>query len=125
MDKICAEYLLSGEQLIAWKVDTQTGKSFGPTYLGTKFQNASFLRAREDSIFHVRTSISGILLCGFGNYRPPIVGVLHPNADRPFDPALLPRIPFAHIKLDIPAGSSTIAWANDDQEPYNLAHVKK
>ena len=115
MDEHCAEYLLTGEQLITWKVNPATGKSFGPTYLSTQFRNAAFLRPGDYSIAHARTSISGILLCGFGRFSASILGLLHPNADRAFDPALLPRIPFAGLHVDIFAGKLAVCWSNDLQ----------
>src|SRR6266478_21778 len=77
MDRLCANSLLTGEPMITWNVDTTTGESVGPTWESTNLKWASFIKPRACSIVNARTSISAILLCGFGRLPASIIGVLH------------------------------------------------
>jgi hypothetical protein len=113
MDRVCANSLLTGEPMITWNVDTRTGESVGPTWQSTTLKLASFIKPGACSIVNARTSISGILLCGFGSQPASIVGVLHPGADRPFKPELLPRIPFGQVRIDHAARQLVTRWPDD------------
>jgi len=113
MDRLCASNLLTGEPMITWNIDTRTGASVGDTYQSTKLKYASFLKPGECSIINARTSISGILLCGFGVVPASIIGVLHPEADRPFRPELLPRIPFGEVQIDYEKHRLTAVWQGE------------
>jgi hypothetical protein len=66
MDRFCANSLLTGEAMITWSVDARTGASVGETYQSTNLKYASFIKPGDCSIINARTSISGILLYGFG-----------------------------------------------------------
>lgn len=110
MGRFCANSLLTGEPMISWDVDAATGASVGETYQSTNLQFASFIRPGDCSIVNARTSISGILLCGFGVFPASIIGVLHPRADRPFRPELLPRIPFGEVRIDRQKRQLTTVW---------------
>lgn len=133
MDKSCANALLTGEPMITWNVDPTSGESVGPTWHSTNLKNASFVIAREFSVLgsdsdtsteysmvNVRRSISGILLCGFGLLPPPIFGVLHPEADRPFKPELLPQIPFGRLRIDHAEGRLMTEWCNEKQATHDM-----
>jgi hypothetical protein len=114
MDRFCANSLLTGEPLITWNIDTRTGQSVGPTWQSTELKYASFIKSDTCSIINARTSISGILLCGFGCLPASIVGVLHPEADRPFNPELLPHIPFGQVRIDHAARTLVTLWPDDE-----------
>jgi hypothetical protein len=113
MDRLCANSLLTGEPMITWDVDTRTGASVGDTYLSTNLKYASFIKPGNCSIMNARTSISGILLCGFGVRPASIIGVLHPVADRPFRPELLPRIPFGQVRIGYKKHQLTAVWPDE------------
>jgi hypothetical protein len=116
MGRFCANSLLTGVPMITWDVDTTTGDSVGETYQSTNLQYASFIKPGGYSIVNARTSISGILLCGFGALPPPIIGILHPEAVRPFRPELLPRIPFGEVRIDHKSRRLIAAWPDEPGE---------
>jgi hypothetical protein len=113
LDRLCANSLLTGESMISWDVNTTTGESVGPSRLSTNLKYASFVKPGACSIVNARTSISGILLCGFGRIPASIVGILHPQADRPFKPEILPRIPFGQVRINHAAGKLVTQWPDD------------
>jgi hypothetical protein len=114
LDRWCANSLLTGEPMITWNVDTRTGASLGDAYQSTNLTYASFIKPGDCSIVNARTSISGILLCGFGILPASIIGVLHPQADRPFDPKLLPRIPFGEVRIDHVGKRLVTVWPDTE-----------
>jgi hypothetical protein len=113
MDRFCANSLLTGQPMITWDVDMRTGASVGDTYQSTNLKYASFIKPSDCSIINARTSISGILLCGFGVIPASVIGVLDPEADRPFKPELLPRIPFGKVRIDYENHQLTTVWPDE------------
>ena len=55
-------------------------------------------------------SFSGILLCSFRIKDSEIIGVLHPNANYPFDRSLLPKIEFCRLKDGYQDGNLEVEW---------------
>jgi hypothetical protein len=110
MDRFCASSLLTGEPMITMDINIRTGAAVGDTYQSTNLRYASFLKPGYCSIINARTSISGILLCGFGVLPVSIIGVLHPEADRPFRPELLPQIPFGEVGIGYEKHRLTAVW---------------
>lgn len=93
--------LLTGETKFAWNVDTRSGRSVGDPYHTTDLRSAVFLRrSQKDQIDFARSSVSGILLCGFGIVPEHVFGILHPNAIRPFSRGLIPEVSFCEVKID-------------------------
>ena len=95
------EWMLTSEPKIAVPVDTCDGSPVGPSYQATDLRFAAFLKpvtGESADIGPARESISGLLLCPFGCSPPEVLGVVNSHARRPFDPALLPDIPFATIE---------------------------
>jgi hypothetical protein len=119
MDRLCANSLLTGEPMITWNVDTRTGLSVGDTYQSTNLKYASFIKPGDCSIINARTSISGILLCGFGLFPASIIGVLHPEADRPFKPELLPRIEFGRVRIDHMRRRLLAVWPDTNEQEFD------
>jgi hypothetical protein len=119
MDRLCANSLLTGEPMITWNVDTRTGLSVGDTYQSTNLKYASFIKPGDCSIINARTSISGILLCGFGFLPASIIGVLHPEADRPFKPELLPRIAFGRVRIDHVSRRLVAVWPDTEKQEFD------
>jgi len=103
--------LLTGETKISWKINMRTGSQVGDTYLSTDLRSAVFLRPDATTeIGFARSSISGLLLCGFGILPPKVLGALHPNPARPFDPGILPHVRFCEVRLDRQAGRLATQW---------------
>ena len=113
--KLFANMLLCGETSISWNFDTRTGQGVGETYQSTELYSAPFLRP-DERLSEARTSISGLLLCGFGIDPPNALGVLHPGAIRPFNHRLLPDIDFGEVQIDRATGRLTTAWTDRNSE---------
>jgi hypothetical protein len=110
-----ADMLLCGETNISWMVDTQTGRGVGDSYQTTKLYSAPFLRP-DQQLSEARTSISGVLLCGFGIAPPRVLGVLHPGAIRPFNHRLLSGIDFGEVQVDRVSGKLSTSWTGGTDE---------
>lgn len=108
--KVHLEMLLTGEQLLAWNVDTQRGEAIGDPYSVTHLRSAAFVRPGEHEIEHARNPVSGMLIGGFGCRPVNIYGVLHPQPNHPFDSSLLDRIEFCRLKEDYQTGMLSTEW---------------
>jgi hypothetical protein len=112
MDKLPAEYLMTSAPTINVAVGGQ-----GPTYITHDF---------KDSVFQHRTglvwasgapivrpalrSVSAILLIASNPYELGIVGLLHPDAVRPFCPQLLSSVPFVKHTGVVSFDSGMTKW---------------
>lgn len=102
--------LLTGELSIAWAIDLETGTAGDACYT-TQLRSAAFLQPDEASeIAFVRRSISGLLLCGVGVEPPQVLGVLHPDAARPFSAGALPNIEFASVFYEPSTSRLLVQW---------------
>ena len=116
-NKIHANMLLTGEMMLSWNIDTQTGEQVGDLYGRTELRSATFLKREiNNGIGFARSSISGLLLCGLAIDPPRILGVLHPNPVRPFDPGLLPDVPFCNVQIDRCTASLSTRWVGGSDE---------
>ena len=98
---------MSSPPKITSKWNPQTGESEGDLYQSTDLSGSVFLSPRPvpgpdgEPIAHAKYQpISGFLLGGFG-LNPSdvrVFGALNPEAIRPFDPELLPDVPFCSFK---------------------------
>jgi hypothetical protein len=111
VQKKFADMLLTGETSLSWLVDTQTGRGVGDAFQTTELYSAPFFGQGQPQISDARCSISGMLLCGFGFSPPKVLGVLHPNAIRPFNPRLLPGIAFGEVRVDHATGQFSTSWS--------------
>ena len=105
--KPAVDWILTGEPSISWDLDFSAEGEAGDTYLTTSGKDAAFL---DEEMKSARKSISGILLAGFGINPPNYCGVLHPEAVRPFDPAVLDRVPFGRLEIDRQANQVSVKW---------------
>lgn len=111
--------LLTGQSKIAWTIDVATRQQLGDTFQTTEFYSAAFLkRDKTDNVGYARSSISGLLLIGVGFHRPKVLGVLHPNPARAFDPHVLPGIEFAAVQVDLGSGQLHVSWAGGSDERW-------
>jgi hypothetical protein len=79
------ENLVTGDPKIAMAFDTTQARCVGEPYLMTEFDNAPFTRNWiGDQPTQTRQTISGLLVGGFGIASPRLLGVLYPEARRPF-----------------------------------------
>jgi hypothetical protein len=119
------ETLLTGETQITWNMDMRTCQKVGDVYQSTELRSAAFLRPDMlQEVGFARSSISALVLCGLGArsrdvhgvWRPHVIGVLHPNPARPFDPALLPSVEFGQVEIDRTSKQLHVRWPKGDEE---------
>lgn len=114
-EKWSVNFVLVGKPSMAWDIDT-SGQQVGETRDVTGLEAAAFLRPdTTQGVGFARSSISGLLLCGIGFEPRKLLGVLHPNPVRPFDPALLPDVPFGRLELDRASSRLTVRWPEGDR----------
>jgi len=115
--KPCVNSVLTGKTGLGWTMDTHTGKKVDDGCVVTELDSAAFLCCDEtQEIGYARSSISGLLLCGLGSEPIRILGILHPNPARPFDPAVLPQVEFGELVVDGTLGELRVMWRDDDSE---------
>jgi hypothetical protein len=106
------DMLLTGTTSISWNMDVRTGSKVGDVFLSTDLRSATFLRADPiNGIGFARSSVSGLLLCGFGILPHKVLGILHPNPARPFDRCLLPDVTFCEVAIDDASGTLSTHWS--------------
>lgn len=109
------EMLLTGETMNTFNLYEHTQQSLDDIYLSTELFSATFLRPdRIEAVNSARSSISGLVLCGFGVEPPNVRGILHPFAARPFDPRLLPSIRFCSAYVDRVNHAVSTSWCGGD-----------
>lgn len=106
----CIGHLLTDEPQIAVAFDPIAGHGVGDPYQLTDFRRAPFTRLYGEQLEHMRQPISGLLIGGFGLMPPPLFGVLHPDARRPFDPTLLDRISFCRLNVNNLGDTVSAEW---------------
>ncbi len=116
-DRPKVDWLLTGEQKMAWDIDMQTGNQIGEDYQVTELYSAAFLRPdKTQGIGFARSSLSGLVLSGLGSKSPSMIGVLHPNPVRPFDPTILPDIYFGQVEIGHHTKKLHVSWPNGDDD---------
>ncbi len=111
LEKPHVAMLLTGETKMTCNIDIRKGEFVGDPYETTEFRSAAFLRRDEsESAGFARNSVSGLLVCGLGIAPPRVLGVLHPNPARRFDPAILPGIEFGEVEIDRALGELRVSW---------------
>lgn len=104
------EDLLTGERRLAWNEDVSRGEAVGDPYEITHLRSAAFLKPGEGEVAPARSSISGVLVGGFGRHPPNVYGLLHPNPAYVFDRALLDRIEFCRLTGNYESGKLSVEW---------------
>lgn len=111
IDEPKVDMLLTGTTMISWNMDTRSGSQVGNTYLSTNLHSAAFIRPdTSEGIRFARSSISGLLLYGFGIEPPKALGILHPNPARKFNRPNLAGIPFCEVNIDGTNGTFSTRW---------------
>ena len=114
-DRPLLDMLLTGEQMISWNFNANTGEQ-GKTYLTTNLYPAIFLKPDEENQpSAARESISGVMLCAFGMPGIESVIVLNPNARRPFDTMVFPELEYGAVVVDRKQGSLSVNWTTCPQ----------
>jgi len=111
------DMLLTGITTMTVFLDKETLQSSGEPRYDSDLESAAFIRRSEESEFEfVRSSISGLLLCGL-SFAPIIkIGVLHPNPARSFSPSLLPDVPFGEVQLNHDDGTLHVQWPEGSED---------
>lgn len=125
VSRLAVEFALGSPPKITSKWNPQTGDSEGDLYQSTDLSQSVFLSPRPvmgpdgEPIAQAKYQpISGFLLGGFGlnpsNVR--VFGALNPEAIRPFDPKLLPDVPFCSFKEWPVTTSIDFTWTITEAE---------
>lgn len=110
-EKELVNCVLTGKTKMAWDINIKTGQQIGDSYQTTELHSAAFLRRdNTQKVGFARQSISGVLLCAVGLGSLRTIGVLHPNATRPFNPVLLPNIEFGSVTIDQKSLRLCVDW---------------
>ena len=110
-DRPIVDWILTGEPKISWKIDPKIGKPVENISQVTELHSAAFLRPDDtEGVGFARSSLSALLLCGLGSNPPMLIGVLHPNPVRSFDPSVLSGVEFGQVKIDQTSGWLHVGW---------------
>lgn len=105
------DMILTGMATRSVTIDKDSLSSVGAITQTSELRSAAFLRFENgDEIGFARSSISGLLLCGLSLQPAWIIGLLHPNPARPFDPKLLPRVSFGCVEVSHKSGDLRVHW---------------
>lgn len=103
--------MLTGDELITWRIDPQAGQAIGDTFLSTELKSAAFVKPSATLwLEEARLPVSAILVAGFDCGPPNIYGLLHPNPLRPFNRDLLARIEFCRLLSDDTSKTLSTEW---------------
>jgi len=107
INRTAVEFAMESPPCITCNWNPNTGEAEGDSYQSTDLSQSVFLSphpvvgADGSQIAQAKWQpISGFLVCGFG-LNPQdvsVLGALNPEASRPFDPAVLPDIPFCSFR---------------------------
>ena len=116
LDRFAAEYLMTSAPRI------NVPLKGGPSYTTTDLRHAVFCRpgllnvSGEQMISPCRQSISAIFLVTIYSRDVKIVGLLHPEAARPFNPRWFPKIPYVRFKhWPLTANNIATEWIHDTE----------
>ena len=122
---------MSSPPRITSKWNPKSGEGEGDLYQSTDLSQSVFLSptpvpgADGTPIAQAKFQpISGFLLGGFG-LRPKevqVFGALNPEASRPFNPGLLPDIPFCSFKEWPVSSSLEFTWTISEEEDRDRSH---
>ena len=109
--KMQASMMLTGTTMLSWTVNVAEGEQVGDTCEATSLEGAAFLqRDPAQAVKFARNSISGALLCGVAFEPCGVIGILHPNPARPFNPMTLPHIEFGTVQIDQESDQLVVNW---------------
>jgi hypothetical protein len=109
------EYLLTSRPKITGNWDSRLGEVVGDLYQATDLRQS--IMVKPETLQAARRSVSAVICAGLGIAKPHLYGVLHPDAARPFNPRLLPRIPFARFREWPLRDHADVDWILD-KEPW-------
>lgn len=105
------EWLLTGEESIAWQFDPERGHAVGDPYAVTELHSAAFFKQLKDEgeLHSARSSISAVLVGGFSP-PPEVYGILNPDPIHAFDRAALDPIKFCRLLPGYESGEMQTEW---------------
>lgn len=120
-DELGAQLILTGDPTMAWNVDAATGRT-GPTRITTDLKQTAFLAPDYASrvVRAKRRGISGVLLFGSSMPRRRVVGALHPQPFRIFDPRWLPSVAFCRLRDGWQDGHFAVEWVDAYPEDEDM-----
>jgi len=107
INRSAVEFAMGSPPRITGKLNSNTGAVEGDLYQSTDLSQSVFLSPQPIlgsaglPIAQAKYQpISGFLVCGFGlcPNSPPVFGAINPEAAQPFDPTVLPDIPFCMFR---------------------------
>ncbi len=137
VNRLAVEFAMSSPPRITSKWNPETGMSEGDLYQSTDLSQSVFLSPTPvpgpegEPIVQARYQpISGFLLGGFG-LRPQevrVYGALNPEACHPFNPGLLPDVPFCSFRQWPVSSTLAFSWTiseEEDEKRTRLAAEKR
>lgn len=119
MNQMAAQNLLTGDPYFSAPLGG--GTPANPAHWETSLRNAIFCRAGlldaagNQTFTSCCQSVSAVLLVSIYPHELHALGVLHPDAVRPFDPQLMPGIPFVRFRQwPILQGKIEFEWIQND-----------
>ena len=114
VDKHQLGMLLTGQLGMAWSFDAETGSVVGEPEQVTQLWSSAFVQPGPgDSLLKlIRLPLSGLLVGGLDPLHPRLLGILHPQPNRPFRPELLPEVEFGRLAPGYAVGEFGVQWIN-------------
>ncbi len=107
------EWLLHSTPKLSLAWNAETGDAIGEPHEVVKFEDAAF--TYKESIESARRHVSALIVGGFGFYPPDrnVLGIIHPEAVRPFEPKWLVDVPMCSFQEWPPRDGKPLAirWA--------------
>lgn len=72
------------------------------------FKDSSVVKPKDRN--PARKSVSALVIAGFDGREADMLGALHPDAARPFDPKCLPGVSFASMEIDEAKQVARLSW---------------
>ncbi|HEY6195527.1 MAG TPA: hypothetical protein VI504_10830 [Candidatus Eisenbacteria bacterium] len=88
----------------------------------TDLEQSAFLRLTEAGLVAVRRSVSAILLIVIWDDGLNVMGLLHPDPARPWEPAALPAVPFLRLEWPVRGQRLKLEWLIADPSPAKQLH---
>lgn len=108
-DRVSMTMVLTGNSSMSWDVSTSDSRLPDAKNV-TELRSAAFLKPESGGIGIARSPIAGVWATVIGIEPGLSNGILHPNANHPLDPNVLPGIDFGQVIVDRAAGQIRVEW---------------
>lgn len=117
LGRVGAEELMTSPPRFTVPIDDEQAGIQTNTDLG----ESAFLQLTAAGPVAVRRSVSAILLISIWDDELNVMGLLHPDPARPWDPASLPGVPFLRLEWPV-RGERLMEWLIAEPAPAKLLH---